>query len=420
MEYFKAHVDGEVIYIIRDPRTWMRVNSGHAEQVERMLTSNDPAIARSLKEIAKVPRLPGREHLALYPVVKLTNRCNLTCPHCYLEAPGSMRRGKFDLGYREVKAFIDYIIALGRAMKNSPRTLQLFGGEPTINKDFANILRYARNQGLMVRVSTNAVNSKTFQSEAFSEFYADRGIEWRVSLDSHVREVHDRFRPRSFERVVTNVRYMADRGAFLSIKAVIGSHNVGSFIDTIYFARELGATQFLYSPLSITGAAARMSLLNKVTTRMITEKIVAAIERDAGLGTFLQSSPLARYLKLIYTRDAGILPRVQFHINHDGRVCPQDNLFEYPDTHFGDIAVGDYAFPRLCEYQALLEEPLACKACPVSHYCPRGDYADLAAAGLDSAEEFSVCDDIRDNIVYLMSLGQRGVALAATVFGQPR
>lgn len=331
-----------------------------------------------------------------------------------------MRRGKFDLRYREVKEFIDYLIALGRAMKNPPRTLQLFGGEPTINKDFANILRYARKSGLMVRVSTNAANSNTFQSEAFSEFYADRGVEWRISLDSHVREVHDRFRPRSFDRVVDNVKYMAERGAFISIKAVIGSHNFGSFVDTIYFARALGATQFLYSPLSITGAAARLNLLNRITTRMITEKIVAAIEVDRGLGPFLQSSPLARYLKLIYTRDAGILPRVQFHINHDGRVCPQDNLFEYPDTHFGDIAVGDYAFARLCEYQALLEEPLACKACAVSHYCPRGDYADLVAAGLDSAAEFSVCNDIRDNIVYLMSLGQRGVALTEAVLRQHR
>lgn len=65
-----------------------------------------------------------------------------------------------------------------------------------------------------------------------------------------------------------------------------------------------------------------------------------------------------------------------------------------------------------------LEEPAVCEACPVSHYCPRADYADLVAGGLDSTKEFSVCSDIRDNVFYLMSLGQRGAALTRTILGQ--
>lgn len=420
MEFFKLEADGEVIYITKNPQTWMKVSSGKAIELESLLAADDPALMRSLESISKTSKLARKEHLALYPVVKLTNRCNLSCPHCYIEAPSSMRREKFDLEYREVRNFIDYVIGLGDAMNNPARTLQLFGGEPTISKDFVNILGYARERGLMVRVSTNAANVKYFQSGSFLDFYRNRGVEWRISLDSHVREVHDQFRPRSFDQVVSNVRYMADMGAFISIKAVVGAHNFFSFIDTIYFARELGATQFLYSPLSLTGSAARMKLLNKVTTRMITEKMVAAIEGDARLGPFVKSSPIARYLKLIYMRDAGVLPRVQFHINHDGRVCPQDNLFEFPEYHFGDILSGDYAFDKLCEYQAMLEEPLACKKCPVAHYCPRADYADLASGDLGFAKEFSVCDDIRDNVFYLMSLGQRGVALTRTVFGQSK
>lgn len=419
MKFFKANTYGAAIYVTKIPQTWMRVSKENSVELESLLAANDPALMRSLERISKTSKLAKKEHLALYPVVKLTNRCNLTCPHCYIEAPSSMRRGKFDLEYCEVKDFINYIIGLGGEMSNPPRTLQLFGGEPTINKDFEKILGYARERGLLVRVSTNAANTRKFQSEAFSVLYKDGGVEWRVSLDSHIREMHDHLRPRSFDQVVSNVRYMARMGAFISIKAVIGAHNFPSFVDTIYFVRKLGATQFLYSPLSMTGSAARMKLLNKVTTRMITEKLVAAIEHDPKLGPFVQSSPLARYLKLIYTRDAGILPRVQFHINHDGRICPQDNLFEFPEYHFGDIATGDYGFDRLCEYQTLLEEPPACKACPVSHYCPRADYADLATGDLQSAKEFSVCDDIRDNVFYLMSLGQRGAALTRTVLGLP-
>ncbi|WP_197340012.1 radical SAM protein [Ralstonia solanacearum] len=102
---------------------------------------------------------------------------------------------------------------------------------------------------LLVRVSTNAASSKHFQSAAFTELYKDRGIEWRVSLESQLEEIHDQIRPNSYRHIVRNLHHMIESGAFVSIKTVVGPRNVASFIDTLYFARSIGATQFLYSPL---------------------------------------------------------------------------------------------------------------------------------------------------------------------------
>ncbi|WP_340529832.1 hypothetical protein [Cupriavidus necator] len=214
---------------------------------------------------------------------------------------------------------------------------------------------------------------------------------------------------------------MISRGAFVSIKTVVGSHNFPSFVDTLYFAKNIGATQFLYSPLSITGAATRMRLLNKVTTRAINQKVVEAVERDPAIGPFIRSSPLARYLKVIYTKDPGILPRVQYHINHDGRISPQDNLYEFPDYHFGDISRKDYDFDSLRNFQVSLEQPIACQQCPVNYYCPRGDYANLTfknEEGIGLTGEFAVCDEIRDNVYYLMTLGVRGIRLVEAILGK--
>ncbi|WP_197339634.1 hypothetical protein [Ralstonia solanacearum] len=164
-----------------------------------------------------------------------------------------------------------------------------------------------------------------------------------------------------------------------------------------------------------------MRLLNRITTKSINQRVVEALEKDPKIGSFIQSSPLARYLKVIYTRNPGILPRVQYHINHDGRISPQDNLYEISEFHFGDIGMRDYDIDALRAYQERLERPEACRQCPVDYYCQKGDYADIARqeGGEENLNDaFSVCDEIRDNVYNLMSMGERGVKLTEYIFGK--
>ncbi|MHA6822815.1 radical SAM/SPASM domain-containing protein [Ralstonia pseudosolanacearum] len=421
MQYARQETGGKVIFIFKDPDAWLAAPPEKAEGIEAGISSHPEKILTFLSNVKKNSRTPAAEHLALYPVIKLTNRCNLNCSHCYIEAMNSMRKAKFDLNLDEVSGFLSYITKLGREMGNPTRTVQLFGGEPTLSGIFLDVIKMARDMNLLVRVSTNAASAKHFQSEAFTELYKDRGIEWRVSLESHLEEIHDQIRPNSYRHIVRNLHHMIDSGAFVSIKTVVGPHNVASFIDTLYFARSIGATQFLYSPLSMTGAATRMRLLNRVTTTSINQRVAGALEKDPKIGPFIQSSPLARYLKVIYTRNPGILPRIQYHINHDGKIAPQDNLYEIPEFHFGDIGMQDYDLDTLKTYQERLERPEACKQCPVDYYCPKGDYADLASregGEATSTDAFSVCNEIRDNVYHLMSLGERGVKLTEYIFGK--
>lgn len=239
-----------------------------------------------------------------------------------------------------------------------------------------------------------------------------------MSLESHIAEAHNTIRPNSYHKVVDNLRYMAQKNANISIKTVVAHHNYSHFEDVIYFSKEIGATDYLYSPMSLTGNALKNKLINRITSLMINKKAIGVIENDPAMGRFLRSSPLARYLKLIYIKDCSILPRVQYFVNHDGKICPQDNLYEQPAFHFGDIANGDFRFDELKNYQERLESRLnACKSCPAEDYCPKGDYADLVTNHEDLNGEFSVCEDIRQVVYYLMSLGTRGVKLVDTIYG---
>ncbi len=68
----------------------------------------------------------------------LTQKCNLRCPHCYMEAGRPATR---ELTTEECLALIDEMQALGTEM------LILTGGEPLLRKDIFDIARYASRRG---------------------------------------------------------------------------------------------------------------------------------------------------------------------------------------------------------------------------------------------------------------------------------
>lgn len=405
------------LFISHQPRAWFTCDADDVDSVRTQFKQGDKDLLQVLRQNSIPDRSPNPSHLAMYPVIKLTNRCNLNCSHCYIEAHDSMKSGKYNLEFKDVANFVEYIIDLGEKRGEPTLTMQLFGGEPTLHSQFSDILTYIREKGIYVRVSTNAANVKLFQSGRFDKHFQDPEVEWRVSLESHLPEAHNQIRPNSYHNVVDNLRYMASHGARISIKTVVGQHNYDHFEDIIYFSHDIGATDYLYSPLSLTGNALKNNIINRITTLMINKKVIGLIEKDHAMGPFLRSSPLARYLKLIYLRQCSVLPRVQFFVNHDGKVCPQDNLYEMPAYHFGNIFEGDYGLEEVERYQRQIESELeACKSCGANGFCPKGDYADLAMKDSEFNSEFSVCDDIREVVYYLMSLEDRGTKLLDLIY----
>lgn len=75
---------------------------------------------------------------------EITETCNYQCVHCYL---GDKRRDILNL--REKKRLIDIIESAGCLW------LRFTGGEPLMDRHFAQIYRYAHEKGLLVTVLTN-------------------------------------------------------------------------------------------------------------------------------------------------------------------------------------------------------------------------------------------------------------------------
>src|SRR3990172_10527734 len=78
----------------------------------------------------------------------LTKKCNLRCPHCYMEAGQAAEN---ELTTDECLELIGEMKALGTEM------LILTGGEPLLRKDIYEIARYASDQRIWVVMGTNGV-----------------------------------------------------------------------------------------------------------------------------------------------------------------------------------------------------------------------------------------------------------------------
>src|SRR3989441_7893147 len=100
--------------------------------------------------------------------VDLTNRCNMMCDPCFMDA--NQVGYVHELGWEEIKEILD------NALKIKPRrqmSVQFSGGEPTMSPYFLDAVAYARKIGYnSVQAATNGIEfakSKEFCKKARSE-----------------------------------------------------------------------------------------------------------------------------------------------------------------------------------------------------------------------------------------------------------
>lgn len=83
--------------------------------------------------------------------IEITERCNLTCHHCYIRKTASnMLAKESEMSTQIVQKILDEAMGFGLL------EVRFTGGEPLLRKDFCQLYSYAYDLGLEVSVSTNA------------------------------------------------------------------------------------------------------------------------------------------------------------------------------------------------------------------------------------------------------------------------
>lgn len=103
--------------------------------------------ARNFAGIEKLPELSNIEGFRMLNLY-ITNSCNLSCPHCFMNAGVPMDN---ELSTSQIKKILfDFKTCNGT-------NVTITGGEPMMRKDLMNILQYAHEIGLSLTVLTNGL-----------------------------------------------------------------------------------------------------------------------------------------------------------------------------------------------------------------------------------------------------------------------
>jgi radical SAM protein with 4Fe4S-binding SPASM domain len=165
----------------------------------------------------------------------MTFRCNLRCPHCYIDASESEGKGELDTA--DGKRLIDQIAAVSKPI------LILSGGEPLLRTDVFELARYATEKGLIVAMGTNG----TLITDPIAMELKSCGVKAvAVSIDSCIPEHHDAFRGvnGSWRRALEGIETCVEKGITVQVNTTVTQQNYDEIDAIMALAEEHGARAF--------------------------------------------------------------------------------------------------------------------------------------------------------------------------------
>lgn len=159
--------------------------------------------------------------------------CNLRCRHCYCMSESRGTQGK-RLEPEEWISVMEQAHALGC------RDLQFIGGEPLLMRDAMFDLAFRAREIGFEKLAV--FTSLSFLEERWIDHIVELGMNVACSIYSRRPEIHDLITTKkgSFERTITNVRRLKERGVQPRFALTAMKHNQDVVEETMELFKELG------------------------------------------------------------------------------------------------------------------------------------------------------------------------------------
>ncbi|MBI5625035.1 MAG: radical SAM protein [Elusimicrobia bacterium] len=133
----------------------------------------------------------------------ITDRCNLSCGHCYRQG------AKTEPSLADLRAVWENLLDLRRSMPQDKARVQLAGGEPMLSPHLFTVLDWAAEAGLQARMLSNGT---LIDRKAAGELKAHACSIVQLSLEG-MEDAHDAVRGEgTFEKVLEAARCLREAG----------------------------------------------------------------------------------------------------------------------------------------------------------------------------------------------------------------
>ncbi len=326
----KKAVDG--VRLIRDGKVYLRKQCPVHGQSEGLISGDADWFLESLTYIKEgsIPLkystevdkgcpddcglCPDHEQHSCLPIIEITNHCNLECPICIVQ-----NRHNYEMTKEEFGKILDGIVE----KEGQIETINLSGGEPTIHKDFLELLDMARAKTEISRVSISTNGLRCATDYAFCEELAKRKVYVSLQLDALsnpalrvLRGAGDQRAAR--EKALGNLERAGVRTTIVSTVAKgVNDANIGECIDLL-FERDF-ILSLTFQPAAYTGyGGAHFAPHDPMNVITIPDIVRCAEEQTGGKlkkSDFLPlpcSHPSCFGLTYLLKTDTGFIPFPRF------------------------------------------------------------------------------------------------------------
>ncbi|MBW5447790.1 radical SAM/CxCxxxxC motif protein YfkAB [Cohnella sp. CFH 77786] len=284
----------------------------------------------------------GRHRLTSVELT-VTQLCNMRCEHCAVGDSLTMKEAPH-LPLDTVLRRLDEIEHL--------ETISLTGGEPTFRLETVRelmipVLKYARARGVRSQLNSNVTLDYGRYDEIapyldvmhISFNYTEASDFHRVGFARSGSKVSASAAARMYERMMDNVRKLADGGLFVSAESMINFRTAARMPDIHRLIVEMGCLRHEVHPMYPSSFAADLPMLTREQMREAVETLLDARNKDLWMlfGTLpffaCSDNPEERRLVQRLRTEPGVTVRG----DPDGRNRVNVNMFS------GDVYVTDFA-----------------------------------------------------------------------------
>lgn len=231
----------------------------------------------------------GNRHDRVEPpylvALNLTERCNLRCAHCYLDARVMKEGATDELATGEVKRVLDGIAEVGpEAM------VVLTGGEPLLRRDLEEIAAHANRLGLMVVIGSNGL---MLTPERIARLRRAGVAGVGLSVDSLDPGRHDAFRGRrgAWARTMAAIDACRDSGLAFQIHFCATDDTADEIGNMVAFAREAGALVLNVFFMVCTGRGEKFSDISPGKYEAVLARVAQAAREEKRLMVRAKCAP---------------------------------------------------------------------------------------------------------------------------------
>jgi MoaA/NifB/PqqE/SkfB family radical SAM enzyme len=178
--------------------------------------------------------------------IQVTRKCNQECLFCsnpYVDDTLSLEEAKKQIDYYVDKCKVNEII--------------LSGGEPTLNEQLKEIVKYAVKKGAQPRIITNA---QKLADEHFLKELIDAGLQnYMVSIYSHIESIHDKLTTKegSLRNTIKALENLSKHISAININMTLNALNIKTLKEsTEFFINKFPKIRhFVFNNLDFTGRA---------------------------------------------------------------------------------------------------------------------------------------------------------------------